>query len=195
MNTQNEIGDLLYKRLETVQVSSNETIWSSIEATLKERRKKRKMFLWFIGSFIALIAITGIIVFNTHTVQPHTSKTPTAPAQPPQENMMSSTTKETDSVPTKTPFFIIIPDTTHTTVDNKQESKLLKYASKETIQAIKPLTSEQETPAKVIHIETTQTIHTYYNSKDGQEVRSMDKAVIDSTLHANMVKKDSIIPD
>ena len=78
---------------------------------------------------------------------------------------------------------------------SKEESLDHRPSTKKSVNVTKfePILNE---PDEIITQESvavrTEKVYYYYNSKDGQEVTSKDKKVIDSTMQANYLKKDSL---
>jgi len=203
MNPQEDIGNLIREKFNGVQQSSDAPIWERIEDTLHKRKRKRGGFFWIFGMLFLLLTTIGTIAITS------TSKTEVN--QSLQEKITNSNNeKQTTTVPVpaestiiadkqqqaETPFYTLSRDIS----DDKKESRLPlgkpKSVSVQTVESTDTqknnTPSEPEPSRDTYEVERTQTVYHYYNSKNDQEVKSTDKSVIDSTMRANTVKKDSL---
>ena len=75
-------------------------------------------------------------------------------------------------------------------VETKEEKPETNHSRKDGLntKVIDTILNSNDVPVT----QTTQKVYYYYNSKNGQEISSMDKGVIDSIVKANQVKPDSL---
>lgn len=118
-----------------------------------------------------------------------TSKTKTNAVNNSTSNNIETNQKQPTEVVSKTPM------TPNNDISNKDNSSKNLTTNKNTKEQAVSNTIDQDTivnrnDVPVTH--TTKKIYYYYNSKNGQEISSTEKSVIDSIVKANEPKKDSL---
>lgn len=222
MKPQEDIGSLIKTKLQSAKKASNEATWERIQHSLEERkRKRRNAFYIKLGSAGLLLIIGALFMFNysdiitnsTTTSQEEThSKIDDQKIIEAEESKSSSLPSQTIKVSTNTDVnnldasnlqnqeaskgstTSIINDSIKETIFKTEISKenlhplnVLKGSSKNA-KALDTIVNRNDVPVT----QTTQKVYYYYNSKNGQEMSSTNKKVIDSIVEINQKKRDSL---
>ena len=207
MKSQKEIGSSIKEKLGENRATLENPVWDRIQDTLQKEKRRKLLFSWSLNGLIILVTIGGFILLTTTSseekkvsVDANTrskiQKTETA-NQNKNEVLAPSPEKKDKQASEKLQPTIAANRTTKLAIPKKIEAPKESPSTFKT-KAIKKEISKpqvQETPVNILEETSatrTETMYYYYNSKDGQEVTSKNKKVIDSTVQANSIKKDSL---
>jgi len=211
MERQKEIGISIKERLGDTQKTLEAPVWERIQDTLQKEKRRRALFNWSLNSMLILFTIGGFLMITKEldgkkeaSAQNKTILTETIEKKN-EKNAIITTFDKKDSVIDEKE--VTISSANQSSPKEEQKTKTLQESFKKPIS--KPTKKEiiKSNPQEEVYTHITEEsperqeespavrtekVYYYYNSKDGQEVSSMDKKVIDSTLQANSIKKDSL---
>lgn len=213
MDLHEDIGDLIKEKLHTVEKPFEKDSWPRIQDSLHKKRKKRRIVFFIkFGLFTLLLTLLGFSILK---------QTPSTPSNEHKEIksqekviLPNDSTKKSNQLSNKKANIGIDNDVEIkiNRIKDSIETQIMKYNEgsndlTKTPQSQKTQTTKQKDSPKKLNVSqesfekeknnipqvsTTKKIYYYYNSKDGQEMSSMDKKVIDSVMRANEYKQDSI---
>ena len=196
MNDLEDIGHIIREKVGKIQQTSDEALWSGIEATLKQRRQRKKAFVWILNTFLLLLVTIGIIAFYPASDSTSEIEVTTSPISPTVKNSIDDHKQPAvaptpaNASKTEGPYFTLQSEAATVTEETTRSQTEKDQKIWEERVNLSPM-EEDQTRAESVNV--TKTIYHYYNSKDGQKARSMDKTVIDSVLTSNRTKGDSIL--
>ncbi len=207
MESQKEIGSSIKEKLGDNRATLEAPVWNRIQGTLQKEKRRRLFFNWSLNGLIMLFTIGGFIFLTTANdeekkvyVDTNTrSKIQEIETSEQHKNDVSATSPEkNDQKTSEKPQPVIAVNSTVRPSKSEKIEIPKKSGNVYKATAIKKEISEpkvEETPTNIAQETSatrTETVYYYYNSKDGQEATSKNKTVIDSTLRANSIKKDSL---
>lgn len=203
MKPQKDIGDLIREKVDRSQETLQTPLWASIKRTLLQNNKRRVLLDWCLNGLIILCSVLGLYAMTT-VIDPNEKKSETPQAAP--QSLAEETTQalekpvlENSTITPKEIQAAANQKPTTYTINNARNSKTAITAESpqtQKIALIKDVPKGNETATQPALTENpaqrTEKVYYYYNSKDGQEVMSKNRAVIDSTWKANSIKRDSL---
>lgn len=203
MKPQKDIGDLIREKVDRSQETLQTPLWASIKRTLLQNNKRRVLLDWCLNGLIILFSVLGLYAITT-VIDSNEKKSETTQAAP--KSLTEETTQaleksvlENSTVTPKEIQAAANQKPTAHTINNARNSKtaiVTESPKTQKIAVTKDVPKGNETPTqptlKANTAQRTEKVYYYYNSKDGQEVMSKNKAVIDSTWQVNSTKKDSL---
>lgn len=208
MESQKDIGELIRQKVDSTPQTLEAPVWLRVKQTLIKEKRKKTFYNWSLNGFIVLFTTVGLYTLAT-TLDPVKTASP-------KEMLPSSSIKKTiEDTPENKAFAkkekhntnpdqvvklektrnVFIPknshDNTATFTKEQQETTHLTKNKNQNI-ATKTPPNPSSTPEKSNAAQRTEKVYHYYNSKDGKEVMTQDKTVIDSLLITNPIKKDSL---
>ncbi len=214
MDLHEDIGDLIKEKLHTVEKPFEKDSWPEIQDSLHKKRKKRRIVFFIkFGVLALLLTLIGFSILNETTLLPSNES---KEIQSQEKIIVPDDSIKTSSNELSNRKAIINTDNDIeieiNRIKDSIETQIIKYNESntdfsKTIQTPQRQIKKQKTKPVKLNVSkeslekeknsipqasTTRKIYYYYNSKDGQEMSSMDKRVIDSVMRANEYKQDSI---
>ncbi len=203
MESQKEIGRSIKEKLDGNKATLEAPVWERIQETLQKEKRRRLLFNWSLNGLIILCTIGGFALLTTTNSEEKEMFVDTNTRSKIKKIETSEQNKKEVVVPILEKADPQLYETKETIlainkVDNPSTSKEVEIPndSKKNMKVkeiSKPQVKETSTDnSEETSATRTETMYYYYNSKDGQEVTSKNKKVIDSTVQANSIKKDSL---
>jgi len=201
MEPQNDLGKLIRAKVDSTQETLEAPVWDRIKATLAKENRRRFFYNWSLNGLIVLFSVIGLYTITT-TMNPSKEFTNTLDnfdtlSNPVQDSTANNSlvSKNSQSLSKVSSQATDLQKTSRPSTDTNSITK------KSAVNALKPAVLEKTTTQQTsssteiqpeMIVERTEKVYYYYNSKDGQEVMTRDKKVIDSVRAANTVRNDSI---
>lgn len=202
MKTHKDIGDLLREKIDSSQESLQTPLWERIKKTVVQNNRRRALFDWSLNGLILLFSILGIYTITTTLVPNKEISNTTTETQ----NTVINTTESLENIPSvsKENQAIVGKEKGSAQVqpavqkewvtEFSKKEKALPNKTRPTSTSVTTATEDykQEEITVENSVQRTEKVYYYYNSKDGQEVMTKDKKVIDSVMQANNTRTDSL---
>ncbi len=201
MEPQNDLGKLIREKVDSAQETLEAPVWDRIKTTLAKENRRRVFYNWSLNGLIVLFSVIGLYTITT-TMNPSKEFTNTLDNFDTLSNPVQDSTANNSLVSKNSQSLSkVSSQATDLQKTSRPSTNTNSITEKSAVNALKPdvleKTTTQQTSSSTeiqpeIIVERTEKVYYYYNSKDGQEVMTRDKKVIDSVRAANTVRNDSI---
>jgi preprotein translocase subunit SecF len=217
-----DIGELIREKIDASDQKLDDAVWGEIQKTLQKEKRRRAFYTWSLNSVIVLFSVIGIYFLVTSFNNSENKINKGSHSVISTANDVDKTgnsdliTRETETLENRTQLEaeyltevlnqeLDAPALSNKKANNQKSAKITSekekkeamqnQPAKETIQSYEATNSVVKTGSSEVEDKVairTEKVYYYYNSKDGQEVMTTDKKVIDSVMQSNAKKKDSI---